>query len=228
MQTKKGFTIIELMLAMTMVSMLMLAIAMMVMQMMSIMTKGNTFRELNSAGRTINDDFTRTFNSLNNIDGWNGGASDNIESSNSVYVNTNTWGAFCTGKDSYIWNRRDGDVVRYSDSSDRVKLIRISDPAKIYCRPASTGGAMSHLESVNRNDAKELIGQGEVDLRVYDIMFSRLAQDNLSNQSIIKISYVLRTAHDGEINQPNCNPANQLRDYCAINKFELVVRTLGR
>ena len=61
-QDKKGFTIIELMLAMSVVALLLLAIATMTMQMITIMTKGNTFRELNAAGRTINDDFTREFN----------------------------------------------------------------------------------------------------------------------------------------------------------------------
>lgn len=222
-QNKKGFTIIELLLAMTMVSFLMMAIAGMILQMTTLMTRGNTFRELNAAGRTVNDDFTRSFNSLSKLD-WDGLRGDSLGGGD--FIRNDEWGAFCTGNFSYLWNMRGSEVIQSNGSP--IKLVRIRDADKRYCRASATGGATSHLSNLPANEIKEIIGNGEVDLRIFDINFELLRSDNDSGQNLIKISYVLRTAHDGEINQPNCNPTNQLRDYCAINKFEVIVRTLGR
>ena len=93
-QDKKGFTIIELMLAMSVVALLLLAIATMTMQMITIMTKGNTFRELNAAGRTINDDFTREFNSIYGLGEWTGRVV-NDPTADAYYVRNGDSGAFC-------------------------------------------------------------------------------------------------------------------------------------
>ena len=69
---KRGFTIVELMLSMTFISALLLAIATMTMRMTSMYVKGNTMKDLNAASRTINDDFTRTFNSMATTPTWQG------------------------------------------------------------------------------------------------------------------------------------------------------------
>ena len=68
---------------------------------------------------------------------------------------------------------------------------------------------------------------------LYDIQFSTAPKliDNASNQSIVNIVYVLGTKNDNnQINVAgmNCNPTGQYKDYCAINKFDITVRTLGR
>lgn len=233
-RTKKGFTIIELLLAMTMVSFLMMAIAAMILQMTTLMTRGNTFRELNAAGRTVNDDFTRSFNSLTNgreIDV----SQVEISGRDSNYVRIGTGssrsGVFCTGRFSYLWNIMDNNAIAYAGSSTPVKLIRISDADKSFCRRDRRGG-LTHLSQINQSEAKEIIGNGEVDLRLYDIRFEKLMEDQMSEQVVFKISYVLSTreglTQSGAVLQPNCNPAGDRREYCAINKFELIVRTLGR
>ena len=65
---RQGFTLIELMLSMAMVSLLLIAIVTMSIQMGRIYTKGQTMFDLNAASRTINTDFTRSFNSIPSIE----------------------------------------------------------------------------------------------------------------------------------------------------------------
>ena len=62
-KVKKGFTIIELMLAMSAVAGLMIAVAGLIIQMTNTITRGTTYRDLNAASRTINVDLTKTLNS---------------------------------------------------------------------------------------------------------------------------------------------------------------------
>ena len=231
-QDKKGFTIIELMLAMSVVALLLLAIATMTMQMITIMTKGNTFRELNAAGRTINDDFTREFNSIYGLGEWTGKVV-NDPTTDAYYVRNGDSGAFCDGKSSYLWNlynnrRRDIANDIHFQNGDPIRLVRASDPTRSYCQDKNLWTRVP-----NNSNVKNILSEGETGLMLYDIQFSTAPKliDNASNQSIVNIAYVLGTKNDNnQINVAgmNCNPTGQYKDYCAINKFDITVRTLGR
>ena len=70
--TKKGFTIMELMLAMGVIAFLLVGVAGLIIQMTNTITRGTTYKDLNTAARTINADFTKTFNSSPTLDDWNG------------------------------------------------------------------------------------------------------------------------------------------------------------
>lgn len=228
LQTKKGFTIIELLLAMTVVSFLVIAIAIATIQMSSIMTKGKTMKELNIASRSINKEFTEKFNSTQAIWGWDGQAPSG--GSNSSYVSDANGGAFCTGDFSYLWNtaqilnsnEREAPV-RYA-GGDPIRLVRVRDTARDYCTETRNWGNIPD----DRNITSEIISAGEIDLMLYDIQF-RARIDETSGQSLINIQYVLGTKSDnGQINANQCQPNSNLKDYCAINKFDLTVRTIGR
>ena len=71
-KVKKGFTIMELMLAMGVVAFLMIAVAGLIIQMTNTITRGTTYRDLNAASRTINVDLTKTLNSTSMLEGWDG------------------------------------------------------------------------------------------------------------------------------------------------------------
>ena len=60
--TKKGFTIMELMLAMGVIAFLLLSVAGLIIQMTNTITRGTTYKDLNATSRTINADLTKTFN----------------------------------------------------------------------------------------------------------------------------------------------------------------------
>lgn len=240
-QHKKGFTIVELMLAMTLVSILLVAVASAIIHMSSIMTKSKTMKELNSVGRVINSDFTRIFNSMEAIYGWNEVNPSSSASRNSVYVKLpNGSGAFCSGVYSYVWNsasslnnanQPSAEVpFRYAGvgvNDTSIRLIRIRDNARQYC---SNERLWSQIPN-NSLNVTNLLPLGETGLMIYDINFRKVHSDVTSNQSFINIQYVLGTKNDnGQINTfgLSCNPSAQYRDYCSINRFDLNVRTMGR
>lgn len=90
---KRGFTLIELMLAMTFVSALLLAIAMTVIQISNVYTRGLTLKEVNQAGRTISTELKRGISQ-----------SAPFAVPGPKYVVQPWGGRLCVGQYSYIWN----------------------------------------------------------------------------------------------------------------------------
>lgn len=227
-EVKKGFTIMELLLAMSILSLLLLAIAMMTMQMTNIIAKGTTFKELNSAGRTINSEFTKTLNSIDGMGSWSGNSGD------SYYRTEGGGGAFCTGKVSYLWNTNDSlesgnGRIGYASGSSIIRLVKVRDAARAYCADTNRW----HQVPSDTNQTTEILAAGETDLRLYNIQFSSNSnlKDSASGQTVINIGYVLGTPKTSgvQLNSGTMNCTGDTKNnYCAVNKFELTVRTLGR
>ena len=235
---KKGFTIVELMLAMTFVSLLAVGISVAIIQMSDLTTKGNTLRELNTINRAVNDDFKRSFNSSGLISGWGVSTNHSTSAGDNVYfVKANNAGAFCSGKFSYLWNNGQhlstgiltpGATVgvRYAGAGARdtsIRLIRVNDRTRLYCRN------LSSWTSIPRGSGTvEVFSAGETNMMLFDIDFRKNRESVATGQSIIQISYTLGTARDdGRTRFQNCEGSNDdIR--CAAGQFTTVVRTLGR
>ena len=234
-QDKKGFTIIELLLAMTMVSLLMMAIFGMITQMNKIFVRGNTYRTINTAARTINDDLTRTFNSMPDTIEWDssgriGGASVNTRDGALFRV-------YCFGGVSYVMTLNNTSLageppsIRYSDGS-LVRFAKVSDPSASMC----VGNP--RISNIDINTATDLIGSNDIDIGVYDINIIRRSHDAVSGQSLIEIEYILATRDlfrvlggAGRVTRRDTclNSINEANgDYCGIQRFNLIVRTSGR
>jgi prepilin-type cleavage/methylation N-terminal domain protein len=228
-ETKKGFTIMELMLAMGVIAFLLLSVAGLIIQMTNTITRGTTYKDLNAASRTINADLTKTFNSTSILDGWDG-----RNNSNEYYRVVGGSGAFCTGSVSYLWNtnlERSGALIVHAEDNNPVRFVKIRDTAKNYC---SNNAQSTVWTKVPHDDTvTEILSNSEVNLQLHSISFS--SGGNLinrpSNQMIINIAYVLGTPNNNDIRMNagsrNCE-GNVKSNYCAVNKFELTVRTLGR
>jgi len=120
---KEGFTIIELMLAMTFVSILMVLVAILVINMTDIFTKGVTIRDLNSTGRLVMDDIVRAIAASPPLNTGCPNVGVCNPSNKRFFLETTNGGRFCTGVYSYIWNKviiGEGGVPRVfgSESSD--------------------------------------------------------------------------------------------------------------
>ena len=235
---KKGFTIIELMLAMTAVSLLMLSIATLTIFMKDIMVKGNTYRELNAASRNINNSLSRSFNSIS-LSGLDGQMRAAATAGPVYYVKTGQAGAFCTGSFSYLWNDdlvlKDPDAVapiRYSGAATTdksIRFIKVVDSSMQYCDPATRNTAWVTVP--RDSSVNEVLSSGETNMMLYDVNFSQIATDNDTGQSLINISYILGTGSDAAqqitATGGTCTP-NSDENYCAINNFNVTVRTIGR
>lgn len=126
-KNKKGFTIIELMLAMAFLGVMLVCIAVLVVHITNIYQKGLSIRAVNSVGRGLIDEFSRAVSASpidKNIDAAEDGSGnislDAVELARSDYfvsvpaqnqsqdgsggnrVQGN--GIFCTGMYTYIWN----------------------------------------------------------------------------------------------------------------------------
>ena len=112
----------------------------------------------------------------------------------------------------------------------RFGLLKFVTPQKLLFNNAQSTvwTKVPHDDTVT-----EILSNSEVNLQLHSISFS--SGGNLinrpSNQMIINIAYVLGTPNNNDIRMNagsrNCE-GNVKSNYCAVNKFELTVRTLGR
>lgn len=221
----------ELMLAMGVIAFLLLSVAGLIIQMTNTITRGTTYKDLNAASRTINADLTKTFNSTSVLDGWDG-----QNNNNEYYRVVGGSGAFCTGSVSYLWNTNlesSGALIVHAgdNNNNPIRFVKIRDTAKSYC---SNTAQSTVWRSVPRNDTvTEILSNSEVNLQLHSISFTSGGNliSSSSNQMIVNIAYVLGTPNNNDIRMNagsrNCE-GNVKSNYCAVNKFELTVRTLGR
>ena len=242
---RKGFTLVELMLAMSFVSVLLLSIAMTAIQAGRIYNRGTVLRTVNQAGRDIGDMLRRDFLQTNaakivvNVD-------NSIE--NPVITTQEggeTLGArFCLGQYSYVWNTAvtlDKGIlanpsVAYTTKagSDKtpVTLVRVDDREGQLCqRDPVTNRYPSAIDAAMTTQLLKPIGADDVVIAVHDMKVMRMTNSEGSEQ-LYSIQFTLGTSAIEEINtlDGTCKPPNDDQanaDFCAINKFDMIVRTNG-
>ena len=79
----------------------------------------------------------------------------------------------------------------------------------------------------------EILTEGEINLQIHQIRFSsnNNLKNDISHQMMVNIDYVLGTPENGDIrlNKGSRNCEGDVKsNYCAVNKFELTVRTTGQ
>jgi hypothetical protein len=150
---KLGFTIIELMLAMTFLATLLIVIAILVINIVGIYQKGLAIRAVNSTGRALIDDFVRTVGGSPIVDvSFKSGefgltkvkdyffenvavATPNPDDPTVIRGDAQMSGGFCTGSFSYLWNTAyatGGNRISYNGDSN-FRLLKISDPERQIC-----------------------------------------------------------------------------------------------
>ena len=222
---KQGFTIIELMLAMSFLSLLMLAIAMTTIQIGHIYAKGITLREVNQAGRTVIDDLRRTVGSSGPFD---------TRLASTYKPDVNGSGRLCLGSYSYVWNAgkviasNDSGLYKYSDGTV-IHLAKVNDPDRRMC----TGSV-----NPSRTQSVELLTSGDRDLVLHEIKITPGARDVSfgEGQQLYAVSFTIGTNTGDETaaistvsscKAPNDATTQGKQDYCSVNKFDIVVRAGG-
>lgn len=215
----RGFTLIELMLAMTFVSFLLVSIALLTIQMSTIYTRGLTMKEVNQSGAEIADDIRRTISEspLRNVQAIKKG--DHF--------------ALCTGSYSYITNSPKqlepggSPTVKFSGSNAPVRLAKVRDISASYC----TSNVLNATTPVNLEaGAVELLGGGDRSLVVRELTLDRatgLSQDELAGRMLFTVRLTLSTGVDDEIKNDTCRAPDDEKtggEYCAINTFVIVAR----
>lgn len=212
-----GFTLIELMLAMTFIAVMLIAIAMLVIQISTIYNRGITLRQVNQAGRAVTSDMQRT-----------------IAGSSAFEVNQDALdrGRLCTGQYSYIWNRAEmlehDDRNRYEGvqhEDEMIRLVRVPDTNGFYCH-TEEGEALPRIDSAN---AVELLDSGDRPLVVHNLSVHSSLENQLFGQRLYTVSLTLGTDNMLAINDTGdrCLPPSEIESdltYCAINQFTFTTR----
>lgn len=226
--SKLGFTLIELMLAMTFISILLVSIAMTTVQIGNIYNKGVTLREVNQAGRAISNEFQRSITSAQPFD-VTPKVDDSADTAGSRYVDHQGGGRLCLGQYSYAWNY--GTALaggtgapmifnRYEDDQ-AVRFVKVSDPSAALCRELDS--------KIQSTEATEMLASGDRDLAMQDFDITRSSRDPLTGQVIYAISMTIGTNDQQQLtsNQASCQPPSEgvgNENFCSVNRFDLIVR----
>lgn len=234
---EKGFTLIELMLAMTFISMLLLAIALTIVQIANIYNKGIITKELNQTSRSVSDELSLAMRSSGHF------------SLATNYVQSSTGGRLCMGQYSYIWNYGkalatqdqarnlysaaapagnsviDGSTTRYE-----ISLVKVPDAGGSYCVQNGSGG----YPKIDPTNAVELLRTGDHGLVLHQLTVTSVAGgiDALSQQQLYTVSYTLGTSDINALNntQTVCKgpgEAGSDLNYCAVGQFTIVLRVVS-
>ena len=219
--TKSGFTILELALAMAFISFLLLAIGFAMLQVSLVYQKGLTIKTVNSTGREIIDEFSRTIlaSKYNRYDGHY--EYTFTEKRDKVAINgedkeVQIYGAFCTGTHRYIWNtgyaldlpdepenenkkaifieRKEGnDDVQYDKT---IRLIRVNDPSREVCilHADRVGESEENVFDANKaSNLVEILSPSENDLIFYDFVMFEPSFHEGTSQALFSGSFILGT-----------------------------------
>lgn len=217
-----GFTIVELVLAMSFLAVLLLAIAMVSMQVGSIYLKGLTLREVNQAGQQISSDIRNQLN-------------QSVATAITADNNNQTGDRLCVDNVVYAWNYPDslGETVGVlnvrsgvvGSESTNVRLMKFEKSDEVdYCSQLDDGTYPKLPQ-----DATELLGSGNSNIVIHDFAITDSNVEGDVSQRIYKVSILIGTKDIGEIQDENsdaCAPsANIDQDACAVNRFVFTARS---
>ena len=190
---KSGFTLIELTLAMTFISVLLLVIALTVIQIGNIYNKGLTMKDANQAGRSLTSELQRSISESTPFD------------LSTHYISDKAWGGrLCIGRYTYIWNygkdiknatktkpADTSNLNAYKSPDDKtvINFIKVPDADASYCTKPT--------DSINKTGAIEMLTSGEHNLVVhsFSISASPLAGDYKTGQQLYSIKFEIGTNH---------------------------------
>jgi prepilin-type N-terminal cleavage/methylation domain-containing protein len=227
--SKSGFTLIELMLAMTFISVLLVAIAMTTIQISNIYNKGITLREVNQAGRSVSSELQQSIASSVPFDVTP--KSDNSPATaTSRYVVRDGGGRLCLGNYSYAWNY--GKTLtggagapaiynKYDDDNKPVRFAKIEDAGGSLCADVNL--------PVPKAKANELLSTGDRELVLHSFSIAETSSDPTTNQALYAISMVIGTNDKTQLTTDNtsCKPpasGSGNEDYCSVNQWDIIAR----
>lgn len=223
---KQGFTLIELMLAMTFISILLIAIAVTIIQISNIYNHGITLKEVSQVGRTLSADLQRSIRDSSQFD---------IKSTSS-YVQQGDWGGrLCLGNYSYIWNYgkalNENDPtgsslnVYSSDQATAIRFVKVVDPGASYCRDSS--------KKIDFSGAIDLVNVGDHNLALhsFSITSGDKAVDGKTGQRLYSIRFEIGTNDTAAIafvdGRWTCKSPGEVGSdpsYCSVQEFSIVAR----
>lgn len=203
---QRGFTMIELLFAMSFVSVLLILILTATIQIGRIYNKGISLKQVNQSGLLVGNDLRTAIR-----------ASDAPLDLGSVAD-----GRLCLGSYSYVWNTGDTLTNQYAGDTARIGLVKVNDPGRGLC---DKSGA---YPAVQKGKARELLvvaGNGAIDggsagvsLRLRNMAVTKVAEAGLGYA--YTVTYTLSTDDNSLINADSTACKGGTDDeFCALNSF---------
>lgn len=278
-KNKSGFTLIELSLSLVFIGILSLAVAYVINDTIGAYRRGITLSQINMTGIDLVDDMRRIiqespirapvdkcsdYSDMNEKSKCeNDRASrfmyvvkrDNIRVNGEDLEDIPIYGAFCTGRYSYIWNSgylfalgKEGEnkmaKLQYGEDKSTegpFRLLRIKDASRSVCGPKDKEKYADNINNnfsvdSSRNDADpvDLLKSDESNggLALYNLYVPMPARDEADSSALYSVSFILGTVQGGiNIKKSGgfCATSGEYEnfDYCAINKFNFAVLATG-
>lgn len=219
-----GFTLIELMLALSFIGVLLITMLLTIIHITNLYSKGLTIKSINQAGRDLGASIRRDATSLSSV------ATPLIQPD---VAGAGELGRLCLGSFSYIWSPAaklsDNTAVTYSDTTDTpIVLARVADAGGSYCRQLADG---SYRTDVQRAQSSELLPADQGDYALHSFSLERVPAMGLpaTGEVLYDIRYTVGTNDQGSIDtvDRSCKPpedASNNFNFCSVNTFEVMVR----
>lgn len=213
---QKGFTLVELLLALAFVAFVLIFATTTIVQVMRTYNKGLAVKEINQTARATLQDMSRIVTSSN---------PNSIVLSAITPDPSTSQGRICFGGVSYVWNFNSATLNTYTDGS-RVNLARVNDPGSSMC--VATSGI---YPKIDKTKATELLS-GNVWVQQLNVTPS-------ANGSFYDLYIQLSTVDDPAnpaITYAWSNPNPDLRvkckggpegQFCAVASFSTSVNARG-
>jgi len=224
---QRGFTLIELMLAMAFVSLLLLAVSMAIIQIANIYNKGLIIKEINQSSREIGDELDQAMKSSGTF---------SLTGSPQRYINNAVGGRLCLGQYSYVWNygiaisKGNSELNKFTNGTV-INFVKVPDSGGAYC--TLVGNPLKYPQ-IDPTNSVEMIRNSDHKLSLHSLSIksSTGATDALSSQQLYRVSYSIGTSDMLALNdtQTACKaPDQQGADatYCSIQQFNLVLRVVN-
>lgn len=202
----QGFTIIELLFAMSFVSVLLIIVLTATLQITRIYNKGITLKQVNQSGAAIGSELQMSLK-----------AADAPLSTTAVKNGDNTGGRLCLGTYSYVWNLKGATTNKYNGNSDKIGLVKVSDPSRAMC---------DGTPGVPKAKATELILGSQdtagVHLELRDFSIEQVANSGINY--VYTITYTVSTDDHSLISADTeaCSGSSS-DEFCALNRFSFEV-----
>jgi type II secretory pathway pseudopilin PulG len=227
----KGFTLVELNIAIVFVALLLLAVATTIMSVTRTYQYGVSLKTINQLGREVADQIRR--------DAMMASPSlvQYIEPTDPLDPSSDGIGRLCFGNVSYVFNTAASlsntdpvppiMVKDNSDTPEPISLVRINDFGKAWCND------LSKVQLQDTDTYNELLLNDNIPVAIHSLTFKPLvgtAADAAFAEEVIQITFDIGTNEVETTEGGQCKPPtdpDQNFDNCAVRQFVIVARTAG-
>jgi len=207
-RNQKGFTLVELLLALAFLAFVLIFIVATVIQVMRIYNKGLAVKEINQSARTTLGDMARS------------AASSDINLINTTALSA---GRVCYGSVSYVWNIEDATSNKFVGvGQPALTLVRVNDAGSAMC--IKVGGIYPSVDPAQAVTLVSSVWVEKINVTLtpanalVDLDLQLATVDDRSNPSITYTPAAPQVA--------TCKGTNEAQ-FCAVARFTTTVAALG-